>query len=371
MKIIITGTHFTTALAVIEEFKKYQEVEIIYVGRKTTMEGETSKSVESEIVPKYGIKFIPIIAGRLQKSFTLYTIPSLLKLPIGFIQAFFIILKEKPNVILSFGGYVSVPVVIAGWLFSIPIIIHGQTLVTGLATKLGSWFADKVAVSFKESGLYKSGEVILTGNPIRKEIREKSLCVNVKHLPGVIKKVQKQGLPVVLVTGGNQGSHVINLAIEGCLERLLKVSCVIHQTGDSKFKDFERLKNLENDKYKVYKWIDNMGDILRSVDLVIGRAGINILSELAYLGKPALVIPIPYLYQDEQQKNAKFFEKLGLVRILLQSKLSEKSLLENIKSMIKNLDKLNRGAKKAKEVIIPDASKRVALETILLGKRQI
>jgi len=112
MKILITGTHFTSALAVLEELKKYEDIKLIYAGRNTTREGDSSKSVESEVLPKYGIKFIPVIAGRLQKAFTIYTIPSLLKLPIGFIQAFVIFLKEKPDVILSFGGYVSVPIVI-------------------------------------------------------------------------------------------------------------------------------------------------------------------------------------------------------------------------------------------------------------------
>ena len=102
MKILLTGTHFTTTVATIEEFKKYPKVELVYVGRRTTREGDSSRSVESTELPKLGVKFIPIIAGRLQISFTIYTISSLLKIPIGFIQAFFIILQEKPDVILSF-----------------------------------------------------------------------------------------------------------------------------------------------------------------------------------------------------------------------------------------------------------------------------
>lgn len=363
MKILLTGTHFTTALAVIEELKKYDNTEVVYVGRNTTMEGDPSKSVESEILPEYGAKFIPLIAGRFQKSLTIYTILSLLKLPIGFFQAFSILLKEKPDVILSFGGYLSVPVIFCGWLFSIPIIIHEQTLVTGLANKIGAWFANKVAVSFRESSLYKNSEAILTGNPLRSEITQ---GVNVNHLGGDI--ALHLGKPVILITGGNQGSHVINLAVEGSLDKLLKLTNVIHQTGASKFRDFERLKSRESEKYHVYKWINNMGEVVNKVDLVVSRAGINTLSELAYLGKPALVIPIPYLYQNEQQKNAKYFEKLELVKILSQSKLSSESLLESIKFCLNDLNHFNRGAQKAKKVIIPDAAKRVALETILLGR---
>lgn len=351
MKILITGAHFTPAVAVINELKKYKNTEIVYVGRKTTMEGDKTQSAESQILPGLGVKFIPIITGRLQKTFTIYTIPSLLKIPIGLIQALYIILTEKPDVILSFGGYVAVPIVCAGWLFSIPIIIHEQGIVSGLANKISSFFADKIAVSFPSS----NPKTILTGNPIRRKI-----------LDGV-KLSHPRGVKSILVVGGNQGSHAINLAIEGCLDKLTKVTSIIHVTGDNKYKDFERLQKRQNEKYIVRKWIgDGWGAVLKKADLVITRAGINTMSELAYLGKPALVIPVPYLFADEQNKNAKFFENLGLVKTLPQSKLSAESLFKNVRLMLKNLDNLKYKAKNAKKAIIPDAAKRLALETILL-----
>src|SRR5260221_10967548 len=132
MKILLTGAHFTPAQAVIEELQD-DKIEIVYVGRTTTREGDSTPSVESEVLPKLRVKFVPIIAGRIRKVFDLWTIISLLKIPIGFIQAPFILLSENPDVIVSFGGYVAVPVVIWGWLLSKPIIVHEQTLVTGLA----------------------------------------------------------------------------------------------------------------------------------------------------------------------------------------------------------------------------------------------
>ena len=356
MKILITGAHFTPAVAVIEELKKFKDLEIVYVGRKTTLEGDKSPSQESKVLPAMGIKFIPIIMGRLQRTFTFYTIPSLLKIPIGFIQALYIILSQKPDVILSFGGYVAVPVVIAGWLFSIPIIVHEQTLVSGLANKISSVFADKIAISFERT--LKEKEV-LTGNPIRKEI----LGVKLSHF--------RREKPLILITGGNQGSHIINLAVEQSLDKLTKIASIIHVTGDNKYNDFERLKKLQDEHYLVKKWIgEEWGSVLSKADLVISRAGINTLTELAYLGKPALVIPIPYLYQDEQMKNAKYFENFGLVHVLPQSKLFSESLLENIKIMLKNLDRIKLKAKEAKKVIIPDAAKRLSLETILLVKNK-
>lgn len=357
MRVLITGAHFTPAVAVIEQLKKFKGVELAYVGRKTTLEGDRSPSVESQILPAMGVKFIPLITGRLQRAFTIHTIPSLLKIPIGILQAIWILMSQRPDVILSFGGYVAVPTVIAGWFFSVPIIIHEQTLVSGLANKIGSLFADKIAVSFESKT--DGDKFILTGNPIRSEV------INVRSS-------QKRGsLPVVLITGGNQGSHAINLAVEECLSKLIKTVRVIHVTGDSKYMDFERLSIFKSKNYEVKKWIGSQwGNLISQVDLVVSRAGINTLSELAYIGKPALVIPVPYLYQDEQNKNAAFFEKLGLVRVLPQSRLTGESLFTNILSMMKNLKGLTEQAKRAKKAIIPEAAKRLALETMLLVKRE-
>lgn len=362
MKILVTGAHFTPAVATIEELRKFKETEIVYVGRKTTQEGDNSPSVESQVLPTLGVKFIPIITGRLQRDFTINTIPSLLKIPIGFLQSFLIIFKEKPDVLLSFGGYVAVPTVITSWLFSIPIIVHEQTLITGLANRISAFFADKIAVSFKDNQ-FKGEKVVLTGNPVRREIIEESKVAKLTH---------SNGLPTVLVMGGNQGSHVINLALEGCLEKLLQIARVYHQTGDSKFKDFEKLKGSGNsgrfgERYDVRKWIgDEYPKILQEADLVVSRAGINTLSELALLGKPALLVPIP---NREQRKNAKYFENLKFTKTLLQSQVSGDTLLQNVKHMLKNINSLKEKAKGARKVIILDAAKKLALETILLVKK--
>lgn len=361
MKILLTGAHFTPAVAVIEELKKKPNIDIVYVGRETTLEGDSSQSVESKILPKLGVKFISIIAGRLQRSFTPYTILSLLKIPFGFIQAFFVVLFFRPNVILSFGGYVSVPLCLAGWLFSIPIIIHEQTLVSGLANKINSFFADKIALSFPNK-IYPRDKIIFTGNPIRGEI-----------LKIIRSQTSKKEKKLILISGGNQGSHIINLTVEQLLHKLTKIASIIHVTGDNKLQDFERLEKLRetnnlSENYTVKKWIggEEWTSILRKVDLVVSRAGINTLMELAYLNIPSLVIPIPYLYQDEQNKNAKFFENLGLVKILPQSKLSSENLLINIKQCLNEPFKID--VNKTKQAIIPDAAKRLALETILLVK---
>ncbi|MDP3973660.1 MAG: UDP-N-acetylglucosamine--N-acetylmuramyl-(pentapeptide) pyrophosphoryl-undecaprenol N-acetylglucosamine transferase [Candidatus Daviesbacteria bacterium] len=361
MKVIITGAHFTPALGVIEELKKIKGIEIVYVGRNFTQEGDQTKSQESLIIPGLGVKFINLTAGRLRKDWSFYAIISILKIPIGFIQAIQIIFREKPDVLLSFGGYVGLPMVVAGWLFSVPTIIHEQTLVSGLTNKISSIFADKIAASFENE---KNKSFILTGNPIRQELLNPSKKIR-PHFLKLFKYADEHHFPVILVMGGNQGSHVINVNIEKSLPKILKIACIVHLSGDSKYRDYERLKKWEGENYLVEKWIgQDFGSILSKVDLVISRAGINSLLEMANFGKPALVIPLPHLYQDEQYVNARYFEKLGMVKILPQSRLSEDNLVSEIKNMIKNIESLTEGAKEAKQIIIPDAAKRLALETI-------
>src|SRR3989344_6300272 len=100
IKVLLTGAHFTPAVAVAEELKKYPNVKLVYVGRKTTLEGDKTTSIESKVLPSLGVRFIPIITGRLQREFTIYTIPSLLKIPIGILQALYIILRERPDLVL-------------------------------------------------------------------------------------------------------------------------------------------------------------------------------------------------------------------------------------------------------------------------------
>jgi UDP-N-acetylglucosamine--N-acetylmuramyl-(pentapeptide) pyrophosphoryl-undecaprenol N-acetylglucosamine transferase len=363
MKILITGAHFTPAQAVIEELKKLEDIEIIYVGRKHTIEGDKTPSVESQVLPKLGVKFYSLTAGRLRRYLSLWTIISLLKIPLGFIQAFYILLKEKPDVVVSFGGYVSVPVVVDAWLLNKPVLMHEQTLVTGLANKINGFFADKIAVSFDTDYSFPKQKLDLTGNPIRKELMREG---------GEFSK--RERVPLIYVTGGNQGAHVINEAVGEVLEKLTEKAYVYHQTGDSKFNDFDKLSearsNLKNPKrYVVKKWFDvsELVKIYNEADLVVSRAGANTLTELAYFGIPTLVIPIPYLHRDEQNKNAKFFENAGLTKILSQTKLNGDSLYDEISDMLTNISDLKKSAQNAGRFVYPDAAKRLMLEIMLLS----
>jgi len=351
-------------LAVIDELQKKKNWEVLYFGRKTAAEGDKAFSAEKGIIEKKGIKFVSLNAGRWQRKFTRYTIPAILRTPLGFAQSFFYLIKYKPNIILSFGSYVSVPVVLCGWLLDIPIVTHEQTSVRGLANKINSVFANKIAVSWSDTiGSYNKIKSVFTGNPIRNEIFTvsesfwKSLSFDNK-------------LPLILVTGGNQGSHALNTAIAEVLPKLLEIAVVVHQTGQTEINDdFERLikikeklpKLLEG-RYKVVKYLqsEEMGTLLNKSDLVISRAGANTVYELAALGKPAILVPLPWLYQDEQTKNASKLVEAGTSQILAQRELTGENLLFTVRNFLKNLPIYKKKANKAKELVTLDASKKIA-----------
>jgi UDP-N-acetylglucosamine--N-acetylmuramyl-(pentapeptide) pyrophosphoryl-undecaprenol N-acetylglucosamine transferase len=166
MKVLITGSHFTPAQAVIEKLLEVPDLEIVYLGRRFARDDDKAASVESRILPKLGVRFIPITAGKLNRFFSFGTIISFLKTPVGFIQSFYYLLKEQPDLIVSFGGFTGMPVVVCGWLLSIPSLIHEQSLKMGLSNWISSFFADRVATSFKETklpGLLNAEKIVVTG----------------------------------------------------------------------------------------------------------------------------------------------------------------------------------------------------------------
>lgn len=337
MKILIIGGHLAPALCVIQELPK--DAEILYVGRKYTLEGDKAVSLEYKTISSRGIAFTELKTGRLQRSITLHTIPSLGKIPYGFLQAVKIINKFKPDVIAGFGGYLSLPVIAAGYFLKVPIVIHEQTLDVGLANKYGARFAKKVCISFESSRKYFPKEkVVLTGNPVKKN--ESKIIRRIK-LPG--------GKPVIYITGGSQGSHFINLLVLGSLSGLLGKYILVHQTGGAmKFKDFEKLSLLKgslnaekSNNYIISKFFEPMEteSIMVQADLVVSRAGMNTVAELAVLKKPSLLIPIPVSSNNEQFKNALFLKKLGLGEVEEQKNLNPESFLITINHMFKNIDK--------------------------------
>ncbi|MBI3366682.1 glycosyltransferase [Candidatus Roizmanbacteria bacterium] len=343
MKILITGGHFTPAVSLIEALqKKYtgkKSVSIVFVGRKFISESEKTHSLEYLEMTKRNIQFIHLETGRLTRILSAKTIINLLHIPVGFYNAFRIIQKERPNLILSFGGYIALPLVFWAYCFRIPICTHEQTIQPGLANRMIGKLASKIFIAFKEAESYfDQNKVNIAGNLVRETV------LRTIRKPFIVKKDR----PVLYVTGGSLGSHSINMHIFALLTKLLKKYIVIHQIGDTKeYEDYEgakRIKKLLPSALKRYYYPrkhffeNEIGYIYSLTDLVIGRAGANTFFELIALQKPALFIPLPWAAYNEQQKHAEIFEKYKTGVIFHQSDTS-KHLFQMIEEMMKNIDK--------------------------------
>jgi UDP-N-acetylglucosamine--N-acetylmuramyl-(pentapeptide) pyrophosphoryl-undecaprenol N-acetylglucosamine transferase len=333
-KVVLTGGHLTPALGVIEQILKEKDNwEIFYFGRKYALESNKAESFEYRTLSKRAkINFVPITTGRVQRKFTPNTIKSLIKIPFGFLQALWLLIKIKPKAIISFGGYLSVPVVISGWLLGIPAITHEQTRTVGLGTKINKFFVKKIAVSFPEViNQLPAKKTVLTGNPVESAVFKYRPNKNDVHFKPIIKSKK----PLIVVTGGKTGSQIINQTVLKIKDKLTKNYFIFHQIGlDSNVEE-----KIEHNYIAVrFKENHEFGWLYRQSDLVIGRSGANICTYLAALKKPALLIPIPWTAENEQVKNAQWLEEIGLAKKIDQKSLSPKLLYKEIKSMIK-LDK--------------------------------
>jgi UDP-N-acetylglucosamine--N-acetylmuramyl-(pentapeptide) pyrophosphoryl-undecaprenol N-acetylglucosamine transferase len=353
MRVAVIGGHLTPALAVIELLK---EEEVIYIGRKHSLEGDKALSLEYQAITSLGIPFKSIITGRLQRKFTRYTILSLLKIPVGFVQALFILRRLKPHVVLGFGSYVQIPVIFAALLMRVPVVVHEQTLEAGLANKTVSFFATKICVSWENSQkFFPQKKTVLTGNPIRREI--------IEIFDNSVKETGDG--PLIYITGGSQGSHSINIMVEKVIKRLLPNARVIHQTGDAQeYQDFERLSYLRDSlpddmkkRYLPQRFLETkeVAQVLKNADLVIGRSGVNTITELIFLSKPSLLIPLPL--GKEQKKNALFLSELGLAEVRLEEGLTPDEFLNTLRYMFENYSKysLNKDYK----IYIRDAASKI------------
>lgn len=352
-KILFIGGHFTPALAVLNELKNRGYNNFIWIGHKYTMLRDKETSSEYKEITKIGIPFFNIKTGKLYRYFSVLGVVSLLRIPIGFIQSLIILLSERPQIVISFGGYIAVPVVISAWILRIPRITHEQTVSVGLSNKIVSKFANKILISFNESKKYfSSNNTILTGNPIRTDI-----YTHDKNFVDF-----KNSNPTILVLGGNQGSHIINENIKLLLPLINNEFNIIHQAGSNTiFNDYDNLVKLERDhaNYKVFKgiWGEDIGRALSQSDLVISRSGANTVYELGVLSKTAILIPLPYSVNNEQFSNAKILVELKIGIILEEKDLTPENLLKEVKyafSLKKNENPNER------ELLKKDAQKTIA-----------
>ncbi len=360
MKIAIVGGHLTPAIALIDELKS---VDLIFIGRKSSFEGDSSISLEYHTIRKKGIPFFELRAGRLQRKISKYFFISLFKVLIGFIQAFKILYINKPDVVMTFGGYLSLPVGVSAYLLQIPLVLHEQTLEAGLANKILSRFAKRICISWKQSNKYfPKNKTILTGNPIRKF----TLTDRIPEWELSSVRIFKNKLPLLYITGGSSGAHYINQIVESSLSVLLNKYYIVLQTGDNnEFADYNRIKSYAESfseelkkRLILKKFIETneVGDVINEATLVISRSGINTISELLYFGKTCFLIPLPGGQKNEQLKNAQFIKKVGIGDYMAQDNLTSQIFIKKIETMLDQINKYKEHSSFSKSLVIKDAA---------------
>lgn len=366
MKIVIIGGHHISALVLAKELRNRKH-QVYWLGTRFPRWPEKTEGVEYRQVKAAGFPFYELRTGKFHANLKHWW-----RIPRGFFQAFFYLRKLKPDLIFSFGGYLAVPVVLNGWFLGIPSFTHEQTRIAGLANRLMKFFVKKVFLTWPESSFHFPQEKsILVGLPLRKEI-----------LFPAEEKMFKEKLPVIYVVGGKQGSHILNLTIKEILAELLKNYNVVHQCGEIlEFQDYKLLKQMREKlpsilqrRYILHTFFDDqtMGNLLKQADLVIGRAGAHIVYELAFLGKPAIFIPLPFSFAKEQEENAKIFVQKGAGVLIKQEQLNGKALLGKIKEVFNYLETYKKQAQELKKLVEPQAAKKIAnyLERFFYEKKK-
>lgn len=315
-----TAGHVYPALAVAEKLSAY---EIHYFG---------GNGMEKEILKQHpNIKYHEIPTVKFERKLTLKNFLIPIKLFKAIRKTKNELSKVQPNIIFSKGGFVSVPVVIAGKKLHIPIISHESDLSFGLANKIILHYCNIMCTSFSQTG-EKNNKCVHTGQPIRRQIFEgKRLSLNFDP-----------NLPTVLVLGGSLGAKFLNQLIFENLDELTQKFNILHICGKKNF------KNITHKNYHLTPFTEKIEDYYATADMVISRAGSGVINELLALEKPMLLIPLSKdCSRGDQIENAKLFKKMGYCEMLEEKDCSLNNLIENLEKLQKNTQKIKKNMKKS------------------------
>lgn len=355
IRIILTGGgtagHIWPILAVYEEMKslsyKYKW-EFLYIGS-----GDDS---EKELAANRKINYKSILTGKFRRYFDFRNFITPFKILVGFFQSLIILSSYSPHAIFAKGGYVTFPVVLAGWFLGVPIITHESDVVMGLANRWEARLARKICVGFPVQ-FYQGmpiSKIVYTGNPIRKQFQQAKRSNN-------FNKRSDRTIGTVLITGGSQGSRFINQTVAATMGELTKKYQIIHSCGKS---DYEWLVKNRWSNYKLYDFTEKLPEFMAEADLIISRAGANTLAEISYLGKPSILIPLPSAANNHQAKNAEIYQKKSAAVMVSEKGLTPENLLEIINRLMEDRALRKNLGDQAKSFSQPDAAEAIGKEII-------
>lgn len=362
-----TGGHTYPALTTLSAVQRRQVPhDVLWVG--------TASGLEARITTEHGIPFKAITTGKLRRRPNLRelgtNVADVFRIPVGVFQAIGHAARFLPDVVLSTGGYVAVPIGVAAKLIRRPLVMHEQTTVVGLANRILARLATRIALSHESSLDHLPASVrdraVVTGNPIRPELLQGDRAA-AYDLFGLTFEV-----PLIYVTGGAQGSKQINTLIAEILPRLLPHAQVVHQCGPA-WIDQMRAIELPPELAERYHPLPYVGaelpDLYAAADVVISRSGAGTVSELTAIGKPSVLIPLIPTGGDEQRKNAGYLVSAGAARALLEPRPTAELLLAELMPLLADPALLASMGDAARELGRADAAE--ALCDVLLEAARV
>jgi len=365
MKILFTGGgtggHVFPIIAIVREIRKIypkDKLEFYHIGPKDNF--------SQMLLSQEDIKTKTILAGKIRRypgreSFFQNALDLLFKIPLGTIQAFFFIFFLSPDLIFSKGGYASLPVIFANWIFEIPVFLHESDVAPGLGNKASGKLAVEIFVSFPKTEYFARERMLAVGNPIRKEVLNGSR----ERAKEIFKLTGEK--PVILVLGGSQGAQKINDVLISILPEMLESFEIIHQCGEGNFKQVETetkmvVKGELEKYYHLYAFLHELElkHAYQASDLIVSRAGAGSIFEIAALAKPSILIPLRIAAQNHQIKNAYAYAENGACLVMEEENLTPRFFLEKLKFLFSHPEELEKMVQKTAEFAKPEAAQIIA-----------
>lgn len=362
-----TGGHTAAGLALARALRARlaDGVRLAWIGSEA--------GIEATWVPAAGIPYHAIPTGKLRRQLAWRNVTDLtLRVPAGFGRALALLGRLRPDVVVATGGFVAVPTALAAAMRRRPLLVHEQVVVPGLANRLIARFADTIAVTFAASAAaFPSGKTVVTGNPIRPELHAG------QRARGFERFGLDPALPLVYLTGGALGAHRVNRIVGAGLAPLLQLTQLVHQAGDNAYGDLawlrgeaERLSPGLAARYRAVALVgEELGDLYAAASLVVGRAGAGTVTELAALGLPAILVPLPGARGDEQTANARVLADAGAAVLLPEADLTPDRLVREVSALLGDPERRRTMAAHARALATPDAAERLVDLVLALGRR--
>lgn len=350
-----TGGHLYPGIAVARELIATRP------GTVVTFAG-TAQGIEARVIPREGFELDTIRSGGLKGKSLADRARGAGLIPLGLLDAWQVLSRRRPSLVIGVGGYSSGPVVLAAALRGLPTLLLEQNAVPGLTNRLLARVVRAAAVTYPSTQAFFGDRAFVSGNPVRAEF--------LADAP--VQPTRAVDQPVhLLVFGGSQGAHAINVAMVAAASRLATSGVsvrVTHQTGE---RDLDLVRKGYADaglQAEVQPFLFDMGRRLAAADVVVCRAGATTLAELTAAGKPSILIPLPTATDDHQRKNAEVLSSAGAAELLVQQEATGDRLAERIVALASDADRRARMGQAARTLARPDAAKTIVARVLELVK---